>query len=54
MIFSVKKGPEENTRKKEKKNTGVMVQIQYESAEHSPKYTDRCQFWANLGVGPLT
>ncbi len=38
--LSVKKGPEENTRKKEKekKNTGVMVQIQYESAEHSPKY----------------
>ncbi len=42
MIFNVqetfpsRKDQKKNTRKKEKENTGVMAQIQYESAEHSP------------------
>ena len=38
--FPSRKDQKENTRKKEKEKekTGVMAQIQYESAEHSPNY----------------
>ena len=36
--FPSRKDQRKNMRKK-KKNTGVMAQIQYESAEHSPNYS---------------
>ncbi len=48
MIFNVKetflsrKDQKKNMRKKkEEENTGVMAQIQYESAEHSPNLIGR-------------